>query len=117
MGSNQSVYKIVVVGMQGAGKTSYCGLLQPIFKIFFTDAFNYFEFEFSKRTTLQVWDLNGKHPHLWSHYMAAVNGFVFVVDQMKADKDPEYVKEFIGELLNLCANHFAVGLAIIINQH
>ena len=49
--------------------------------------------------------------------MNGVNGFVFVVDQVEADKNPEYVQEFIQELVNLCANHFEVGLAIIVNQH
>lgn len=48
MGGKQSVYKIVIIGMQGAGKTSYCGLLQPIQKIFFTEAFNYFEFQMTR---------------------------------------------------------------------
>ena len=81
MGGNQSIYKIVIIGMQGAGKTSYCGLLQPIQKIFFTEAFNYFEFQMTRQSTFQVWDLNGKYPHLWSHYMTAVNAFVFVIDQ------------------------------------
>ena len=117
MGSKQSVYKVVIIGMHGAGKTSYCGLLQPIDKIFFTEAFNYFEFDYSRKSKLQVWDLNGKHPHLWSHYMANVNGFIFVIDQLQADTDPNYVKQFIQELVNLSANHFAIGLAIIVNQH
>ena len=85
MGSQQSLYKIVVVGMQGAGKTSFCGLLQPIAKIFFTEAFNYFEFGITKRSTFQMWDLNGKHPHLWSHYLNGVNGLVFLIDQKEAD--------------------------------
>ena len=89
--------------------------MQPIEKIFFTEAFNYFEYEQTKRSTLQVWDLNGKHPHLWSNYMTNVNGFVFVIDQKEADQDKEYVSNFIEELVNLCANHFEVGLAIIVN--
>lgn len=44
MGSTQTSYKIVVVGMQGAGKTSYCRLLTPIVRRFSTDAFNHFDF-------------------------------------------------------------------------
>ena len=87
MGGKQSFFKIVVIGMSRAGKTTFCSLLEPREKLFPTEAFNYFEFQNTKRSIFQVWDLNGKHPHLWSHYMSGVNGFVFVIDQAKADKD------------------------------
>ena len=49
--------------------------------------------------------------------MSGVNGFVFVIDQAKADKDQQYVQDFTQERVNLCANYFEVGLAIIVNQH
>ena len=80
MGSENSVYKIVVIGMRGAGKSAWCELLEPVSKRFNVEAFEYLEFEYTKRSVLQVWDLNGKHPHLWSHYTSNANGFVFVID-------------------------------------
>ena len=91
MGNQNSVYKIVVIGMRGAGKSAYCSLLEPIVNSFSTDVFQYFEYEYSKKTTLQFWDLNGKHPHLWSHYTTNANGLIFIVDQLAVDTKKNYV--------------------------
>lgn len=66
--------------MRSAGKSSFCEMLAPSSKHFKGDAFDYFEYDYTKRSKFQVWDLSGKYPHLWSHHTSNANGFIFVVD-------------------------------------
>lgn len=60
MGGKQSVNKVVIMGPSGSGKTTFSSLLSPMDNIFYTDAFNYFEYSLNKGSKLQMWDLCGK---------------------------------------------------------
>ena len=91
MGNKPSVHKIVVVGLQGSGKSTYCSLFCPRNKGFFTDAFTFFEHPLTDNHSMEVWDLNGKHTHLWGHHFKNADGFVFIIDQIEADRNEEYL--------------------------
>ena len=82
MGNNQTSHKIVVAGLQNSGKSTFCALFNPKEKRFATKEFNFFEHPLTQKSTFEMWDLNGKHPHLWTHHFKNSNGFVFVIDQI-----------------------------------
>ena len=73
----------------------FCRLFEPREKGFFTQSFNFFQHQLTDKSTFEVWDLSGKHPHLWSHHFKNADGFVFVIDQIKAEKDKEYLEQTV----------------------
>ena len=85
----------MIVGLQNSGKTTFATLFSPKDKRFATESFNYFEHPLTMNTTFEIWDLSGKHPHLWTHHFKNSDGFVFVIDQIKADKDDEYLEQAV----------------------
>ena len=116
--ATSQVYKICILGLEQSGKTLLCSLMKPQQKIFYTDAFSYFLHPVQDGVDFEVWDQKGKHPHLWNHHFNGVNGFIFVIDQLRADEpDGDYLTRSVKELLNICANKFDIGLAIIVNEH
>ena len=46
-----------------------------------------FKYDASHKTTFDVWDLDGKLPHLWSHYFSGAGGLIFVISQRDVEKD------------------------------
>ena len=91
MGGSQSEFKVVIVGLQGAGKTCFCNLMWPKEQVFQTDAFVNFHFPLTSKSCFDVWDLNGRLPHLWSHQMGRAAAIIFVIDQKQADNDGDYL--------------------------
>ena len=43
---------------------------------------------------LDLWDLSGKLPHLWSHYFTGgVHGIIYVVDNLMLKDDDDLARE------------------------
>ena len=80
MGNKKTTHKIVVVGVQGSGKSMFCRQFEPRDKGLHTNEFNFFQHQYTANSLFEIWDLSGKHPHLWSHHFKNADGFVFVID-------------------------------------
>ena len=115
MGNTQEL-KLVVVGLQNSGKSSFCNLLSPKERTVEMDTFRNFRWRYTEKLYFDVWDLSGRLPHLWNHQMARVDGIVFVISQKLADTEPEYLPRAVKEILNLVVNYFTVPITFIINQ-
>ena len=74
---------------------------------------------------LDLWDISGKLPHLWSHYFTGgVHGIIYVIDnkilreddsQSTRDEIEAYYKKVQQQILNIIINNFEVPLAILVN--
>ena len=68
--------------------------------------------------TLDLWDINGRLPHLWGHYYTGgVQGIIYVVRNL-VDDDREAQKYYLQvqeQLLNIIINNFEVPLVIYVN--
>ena len=74
-----------------------------------------------------LWDLNGKLPHLWGHYFTGgVQGIIYVVEnrnlnfegeysEVKSAEVENYYKTVQEQILNIVINNYEVPLVIFVN--
>ena len=140
MGNNQEKYfglnkrKVVIIGPEASGKSTVYALMRgdEIERRYLpTDKFSNCQLKVLKKNQMELdlWDVSGKLPHLWSHYFTGgVHGIIYVVDnqlmngqilsnedQTQKNEIEEYYKMVQNQILNIIINNFEVPLAIVVN--
>ena len=141
MGNNHAKYygsnmrKIVILGPEASGKTTLYRLLNGVQKeevqqlYVPTDKFSNQQVPMLHKGKIifDLWDLNGKLPHLWGHYFTGgVQGIVYVVEnrnlnfegsysEVKSAEVENYYKTVQEQILNIVINNFDVPLVIVVN--
>lgn len=86
---NQTNKRIVMVGLDGAGKTTILYKLQlgDVVHTVPTIGFNVEDVEF-KGVKFSVWDIGGQHKMrpLWEHYFLNTDGIILVIDSSDTDR-------------------------------
>lgn len=94
--SNKKEYRILIVGLDGAGKTTilYKLKLGEVITTIPTIGFNV-ETVQHKNVKLTVWDIGGqdKLRSLWRHYYQNTEGVIFVVDSSDVERLDAAAKE------------------------
>ena len=128
--------KVVILGPEVSGKTVTYQLMRNDeinFKSIYepTDKFSNCQLQLLKNGAMELdlWDVSGKLPHLWSHYFTGgVHGVIYVVDNLLLtgsllsqedlklkDEIEAYYKTVQQQILNIIINNFEVPLAIVVN--
>ena len=112
--SSKKEYRILMLGLDGAGKTTilYSLKLGGIVSNFVpTIGFNYETLQY-KNVKLNVWDVGGqdKIRILWKHYFTNAQALMYVVDS----SDVERLEEVRETLHNLCSDEELFGVPILI---
>lgn len=97
-GSRRSSKKIVMVGLDGAGKTTVLYALKLKEKVLSVPTIG-FNVETIQLDIISVtlWDVGGQHRlrQLWRHYLSATNGVMFVVDSADKERWSEVKTELV----------------------
>jgi signal recognition particle receptor subunit beta len=81
-----------------------------------TELFSNEQIKFENKLVLDIWDLGGKLPHLWSHHFKGSQGIIFVIDENQMNKS-EAIQSKIIKVSNKIKRTFRSMVSISLIQY
>ena len=97
--SNDTPKKLCIAGLKGSGKSLFASLFAERKNLVQTEAFSFFKSRAENGCPLEIWDLQGSHPHLWRHHTWDADAMLFVISQQLADElGSNYLRDSLLQL-------------------